>query len=118
MRRRPRHGVVLLEAIVALTILTVAALASVAMVRQAVESARRAEVTEGEIRKASAFMDAIALWPRADLDRHLGNRAEGPWRLVIDRPVPTLYLVALTDSLSRRELVRTALYRPLPPNAP
>ena len=118
MRRRTRPGVVLLEAIVALTILTVAALASVVMARQAVESVRRAEIAEADLRRASAFMDAIALWPRADLDRHLGNRAEGPWRLTIERPVPTLYLVALTDSLSRRELVRTALYRPLPPNAP
>jgi hypothetical protein len=118
MRPRPRHGVVLLEAIVALTILTVAALASAAMVRQAVESVRRARGAERDLRKASAFMDAIALWPRADLDRHLGNRAEGPWRLEIDRPVSTLYLVVLTDSVSRRELVRTALYRSEPLRAP
>ena len=113
MRRRPRPGVVLLEAIVALTIVTIAALASVAMVRQGIESVRQSQTIEQEVRKASAFVEAIALWPRADLDRHVGNRAEGPWRLTVDRPIPTLYLVALTDSLSRRELVRTALYRPV-----
>jgi type II secretory pathway pseudopilin PulG len=118
MRRKSRHGVVLLEAIVALTILTVAGLATVAIVRQAIDSVRRAQDAELEIRHASAFMDAIALWPRADLDRHLGDRSEGPWRLVIDRPVPTLYLVVLTDSSSRRELVRTALYRPESKSAP
>jgi type II secretory pathway component PulJ len=118
MRRRPRRGVVLLEAIVALTILTIAALASAAMVRQAVDSVRRARETERDIRQISAFMEAIALWPRADLDRHLGNRPEGSWRLQIERPVATLYIVALTDSLSRGELVRTALYRPEPPSAP
>jgi hypothetical protein len=118
VRRKPRHGVALLEAIVALTILTVTALATVGMVRQGIDTARRAEVAGAEIRRASAFMDAIALWPRADLDRHLGNRAEGPWLLTIDRPTPTLYLVALADSLSRRELLRTALYRPEPPGAP
>ena len=118
MRRRERGGVVLLEAIVALTLLTVAMLASVAMVRQAIDSVHRARDAERETRQASAFMDAIALWPRADLDRHLGNRPEGRWRLAIDRPVPALYLVALTDSSSHRELVRTALYRPVPPNAP
>ena len=95
-----------------------AALATVGIVRQGIDSARRAEAAETEIRRASAFMDAIALWPRADLDRHLGDRAEGPWRLIIDRPVPTLYLVVLTDSLSRRELLRTALYRPEPHGAP
>lgn len=118
MRRKTRDGVVLLEAIVALTILTVAGLASVAMVRQAVDSVRLAQQTEAEIRQASAFMEAVALWPRADLDRHLGNRPEGNWRLAIDRPVPTLYLVVLTDSSGRRELVRTALFRAEPVNAP
>lgn len=118
MRRKTRVGVVLLETIVALTILTVAALASVAMVRQGIDTVHRAQDLERDVRKASTFMDAIALWPRTDLDRHLGNRAEGPWRLSIDRPVPTLYLVALSDSLSHRELVRTALYRPVPPGEP
>lgn len=118
MRRRSQCGVVLLEAIVALTILTVAALATVGVVRQAIDTVRRAEDAEAEIRRASAFMDAIALWPRADLDRHLGDRAEGRWRLGIDRPVPTLYLVTLKDSSGRWGLVRTALYRPEPPGAP
>jgi type II secretory pathway pseudopilin PulG len=118
MRHKPRHGVVLLEAIVALTILTVACLATAGMVRQSVDSVRRAEVAEADVRKASAFLDAIALWPRADLDRHLGNHAEGVWRLQIDRPVPTLYLVALTDSVSRHELLGTALYRAVPADAP
>lgn len=118
MRRRARKGVVLLEAIVAITILTIAGLASVAMVREAVESVRFAQQAEGEIRRASAFMDAIALWPRADLDRHLGNRPEGLWRLSVERPAPTLYLVVLTDSSGRRELVRTALFRAEPINAP
>ena len=117
MRRRTRSGIVLLEAIVALTIVTVAMLATVAIVGQGVDSVRQAQLSEAEVRRASAFMDAIALWPRADLDRHLGNRAEGAWRLSVDRPVPTLYLVALTDSLSHRELIRTAIYRFEPPNA-
>jgi type II secretory pathway pseudopilin PulG len=118
VRRRRREGIVLLEAIMALTIVTIAALASVMMVRQAIDTVRRAQRAEIDIRRASAFLDAVALWPRADLDRHLGDRAEGAWRLVIERPVPVLYLVALTDSSSRRELVRTALYRPEPTRAP
>jgi type II secretory pathway component PulJ len=118
VHRKSRAGVVLLEAIVALTILTVAALASVAMVRQAIDSAQRAQETERDVRKASAFMEAIALWPRADLDRHLGDRPEGSWRLTIERPVRTIYLVALTDSSSHRELLHTALFRPETPYAP
>lgn len=110
---RRRAGVALLEALVALVILTVAGLSATLAVRQGFESVRRAEAADAEMRSASAFLDAVALWTRADLDQRLGNRSEGAWRLQIDRPVPTLYLVALADSTGDRELLRTALYRPV-----
>jgi type II secretory pathway pseudopilin PulG len=113
-----RNGIALLEALVALTIITVAGLAATAAVRQGAEVVRRAEATDADVRTASAFLDAVALWPREDLDRHLGDRPEGPWRLHVDRPIPTLYLVALTDSTDTRVLLHTALYRPLPPETP
>ena len=102
----------LLEAIVALTILVSAGAAIVAMLAQsmhAVESARRAD---REMREASGYLHVVALWPRDDLDRHLGERGQGPWRMRIDRPAPTTYVVLLTDSSGRRELLRTTLYRP------
>ena len=112
---RPRAGIALLEALIALTILTVAGLAATAAVRQGADSVRRAEAADADLRVASAFLDAVALWPRADLDRHLGDRPEGIWRLRIDRPVPTLYLVMLSDSTGTRTLLRTALYRSVTP---
>jgi hypothetical protein len=37
--------------------------------------------------------------------------SDRPWRLRIDRPTPTLYLVVLRDSVGR-ELLRTSLFRP------
>ena len=117
-RRAGRAGIALLEALVALTILTVAGLAATAAVRQGADSVRRAEAADADLRAASALLDAVALWPRADLDRHLGDRPEGVWRLRIDRPIPTLYLVTLSDSTGARMLVHTALYRPVPPGAP
>jgi type II secretory pathway pseudopilin PulG len=112
--RSPRAGIALLEALVALTILTVAGLAATAAVRQGGDSVRRAEAADAELRQASAFLEAVALWPRADLDRHLGDRPEGVWRLRLDRPIPTLYLVMLSDSTGTRTLLHTALYRPVP----
>jgi type II secretory pathway pseudopilin PulG len=104
--------------LVALTILTVAGLAATAAVRQGADSVRRAEAADTDLRQASAFLDAVALWPRADLDRHLGDRPEGVWRLRLDRPIPTLYLVTLADSSGARTLLRTALYRPVPAGTP
>lgn len=113
--RRP--GAVLLEAIVALVIL---AAAGTAMVTLAAESARamdRAHVAERALARADAFFHAVALWPREDLDRHLGMHPQGPWLLRIERPMPTLYEATLLDSAGSRVLLRTTLYRPEAPDA-
>ena len=70
-----------------------------------------AAATERDIRAASAFLDAVVLWPRDDLDRHMGTRREGPWLLTVDRRDSTLYHVTVFDSLGRRQLVETIVYR-------
>lgn len=112
---RRRRGAALLEAIVALTLLAFAAGSAIALSHQAAESVRRGRAAELAIRDASAFLEAVALWPREDLDRRLGDRAQGAWRLRIDRPTPTLYVVSLTDAEGGRVLLHTALYRPEAP---
>ncbi len=129
-RGRGRAGVALLEAMVALTILAMAGIWAIAMASEAGAAVRRAHAADEEIRRASAFLDAVALWPRADLDRHLGDRPEGRWILHVERPAPTLYTVVLSTAIDTvaglpdakpmggRELLRTALYRPEAPNVP
>lgn len=109
---RSEAGAGLLEAIVAVAILAFAGVAAVTAVAESMAAVRRAREADAELRDANAFLEAIALWPREDLDRRLGNRPQGPWRLVIERPLPTLYTVVLTDSASGRILLRTSLYRP------
>ena len=111
---RDRRGAVLLEAMVALAILSAAGLAAVALVSQGADAVRRARAADAEVRQASAFLHAVALWPREDLDRRLGERPQGRWKLVIQRPTPTLYEVVLADSALARELLRTTLFRPEP----
>ncbi|HWG53381.1 MAG TPA: type II secretion system protein [Gemmatimonadaceae bacterium] len=111
-RRAARPGMVLLEVIVAMTILAVGGASLVALASASLDAVRRAYAAEEDATRASAFLDAVALWPRADLDRHLGSRAEGPWRLEIERPEPTLYEVSVSDSAHDHPIVATALYRP------
>jgi hypothetical protein len=101
----------LIEAIIALTILTTAALSLVALAAQGSRTIVQARDAETELRRASAFMDVVTLWTRADLDRRLGTRDQGRWKLRIDRPVPTLYEISLLDSTETRELLRTSVYR-------
>lgn len=110
-RTAARPGAALLEVIVALTILSVAGLATLTASRQAADAVERAKRADEETRAASAFLDAVSLWPRADLDRHLGVRDEGRWHLRVERPAPTLYRVALTDTSDVRVLLATSLYR-------
>ena len=110
--RAPRRGAALLEALVALTILATAGVSLIALALDSARTVERTRRSERELRAATRFMDAVALWPRADLDRHLGDRTEGAWNLRIDRPTPTLYVALLRDSAETHEILRTTLYRP------
>ncbi|MEO8564648.1 MAG: hypothetical protein ABI601_21415 [bacterium] len=75
------------------------------------DDVRRAQRRDGEIARASSLMEAVALWPREDLERHLGAHHQGQWMLDIQRPTETLYTVELLDSGDTKALLYTALYR-------
>ena len=85
-RRRSlqRRGMVLLEVIVGLTILAVSATTMVELAGESLQAVARANDADAEVHRADAFLQAVALWPRADLDRHLGDRLEGPWTMRVD----------------------------------
>jgi len=106
-----RNGMVLLEVIVALTILAMSATTMAALAAASVTAVGRAEAADHAAAQADGLLEAVALWPRADLDRHLGDRAEGPWDMRIDRPSRALYTVTLCDSAGRAVL-HTSLFRP------
>jgi hypothetical protein len=108
---RRRTGVALLEAMIALVIITIAGTTMIALTSASGQAVAHARTADRELRAASAYLDVVALWPRDDLDRHLGDRQQGPWRMRIDRPTPTIYVVTMLDSTGQRSLLRTALYR-------
>ena len=116
MQRAKRPGAVLLEVMVALAILASAGVTVVSLAAESARAVTRARDAEGELRAANAFFNTVALWPRADLDRHLGDRRQGRWVMRVDRPYPTLYVVTLSDSSTRALILRTSLYRPAEPH--
>jgi prepilin-type N-terminal cleavage/methylation domain-containing protein len=118
MRRRPRQGMTLLEVLVALAILSAGALSIAALGAQSWRAVHAARDADRSTADASAFLDAVALWPREELDQRLGDRVQQPWRLRIDRPLPTLYVVTLADSSGRDTILATSLFRPEAPRAP
>lgn len=66
---------------------------------------------EQQVAAAGRLLSTVSLWNRADLDRHLGRRAEGQFRMGVNRVAPTLYEVMLVDSLSGTPLLSTLVYR-------
>jgi hypothetical protein len=114
---RERTGMVLLEVIVSLTIFVIAALSATVWLRQVVLSVEHVDAVVDEVGRASNYLDIIALWPREDLDRHLGVRREGPWMVRVDRKTQSLYGVTVWDSTGTRTLLQTYLYRSEPVHA-
>ena len=116
MRKRPgdRRGAVLLEALIALAVLATIGSAAAWSASEAMRAVGHVHEEEMRVRSAARLLTATSLWPRADLDRHLGSRGQGPWRMRIDRPRSSLYEVSLTDTLTGRVLLRTSLWRPEP----
>jgi len=109
---RRKSGVILLEVMLALAIVAVAGAALLALSAGSLDAITRGIRSEVRMREASAFLSTVSLWPAEDLDRRLGARAQGKYTLVIQRPSPALYEVALLDGGSQVELLRTVLFRP------
>ena len=108
----------LLEVIVALTIFVIAGLSVAVWVRQTLLSVDHARDAVIAVSTASRYLDRMALWPREDLDRHLGARREGPWIVTVDRVTPTIYSVAIHDNGATKALLQTWLYRAIPVQQP
>lgn len=113
MRGVHPRGAALLEVLAALAVLTIAGLSATGAVLQSVHTMEQATAGELRLRQASRFLEAVALWTAEDYDRRLGERAQGPWRLHIERAAGTLYVLTLADSAApTRPLLRTTVHRP------
>ena len=106
-----RRGAVLLEAIVALAILGSAGVVIVSLAAESTRAVERARSSEREVRAADDFLANVSLWSRADLDRHLGDRHQGPWMMRVLRPRQDLYTVTLRDTATGRPMLATSLFR-------
>lgn len=111
---RERRGAALLEALVALAVLATVGSTAAWTASESLRAVARAHERENETRAVARLLTAASLWSREDLDRHLGTRAQGRWRMRIDRPRPTRYDVSVADSATGAVLLRTSVWRPEP----
>jgi type II secretory pathway pseudopilin PulG len=114
---RAKSGMMLLEVILAIAILAVAGSAMLGGLLQSFHAVHQAGEAESEVIEAAAFLDAVTLWSRSELDQRLGERRQGRWWLTISRPAVTLYVIGVADS-AHRPILQTAIYRPEPDDAP
>jgi len=94
-----------------MTIFAIAGTATLVRAAQARHALVLSMASEDRLNAASAFLDHVVLWPREDLDRHLGTHPQGPWWMDIEHPVADLYTIAIADSGSHQELLDTIVYR-------
>lgn len=108
---RSRRAAVLLEVLAALTIVSVVGAAIGASLSQARHSLHRSQRATDEVTIASELLEVVAMWPVADLDRHLGSRVEGKMVLRLSRSARALYEATVWDSTGTRMLLTTTIFR-------
>ena len=111
--RRSRHGVALLETLIALAILSIAGLSVVVLVDSLIRAQAEAVKREETITTAGRVLAAVTLLRREELDQRLGSRELGEFVLGIQRPERSLYRIAISEeAFPAVELLATVVYRP------
>ena len=108
-----RRGAALLEVLIALAILGGTGVAFIGALAEPLSAARREAAREGTLAAADRVLSAMTLLTRDDLDRRLGRRAAGEFTILVDRPTPVLYRIAVAERVApERELLVTVVHRP------
>lgn len=89
------RGAVLLEVLVALTILTVAGLSLVGLLSAGVRAEQDALRRERVLADEERVLAAMTLLTRGDLDRRLGRHDVGEFVVNVQRPERTLYRIVI-----------------------
>jgi prepilin-type N-terminal cleavage/methylation domain-containing protein len=106
-------GMTLIEVLVALSVLVGSAVPLVALAHD--ELIRTAQVSREEARynRASQAMTRIALLPRTDLERRLGEHVVAGFAVSVQLPSPDLFRLAVADTAEpAHALLVTVVYRP------
>lgn len=110
---RARRGLALLEVLLGIALLGSAGLGVVLALRHASVAEAAAGEEERRLGAADRVLAAMTLLRRRELDQRIGARRVGRFVVLVERPEPMLYRIALRDSSAPgRELLTTVVYRP------
>jgi hypothetical protein len=106
-----RMGVVLLECLVALSLLGVAIVSISPFLAGLMHTPHRTVVADETLVKGDQLLSAISLWSRHELDLRLGVRSQGPFFVGIHRVGEELYHVSISTDRAHAPLLSTRLWR-------
>lgn len=111
--RGPRAGAILLEVLIAVTLLGLGGSAVGLLLSSYMMDAHRRLATEGQENAAGQVLALHALLGRRELEQRIGSQAAGPFVVRVTRPTPDIFRIAVSDvERAEGELVVTLLYRP------
>lgn len=104
---RNQRGALLLEAMLALTILATVAVAMLGAIAAATAVDGRFQAAEREMARADRLLAGYTLLGRTDLERRIGTAPAGEFIVVVTRPERELFRVAIARGpTGQRELLR------------
>ena len=113
MPRQSERGVILLEVLVALSILATAVVSLVALHDAGLRAQARAAAEEAVVTDADRLLTALSLLTGAEYTQRLGTHPVGPYLVDIQRPEPGLFRIGLRLAAEpASELLATVVYRP------
>lgn len=108
------RGVVLLEVLIAVTIVSTVGIASIAFLVTAQDSYERLTSRETEMQAAERVLTATTLLTRSELEQRIGVREVADFVVSVDRPEPSLFRLGVAPAARpAAEVLSTLVYRPL-----
>lgn len=107
-----RDGAVLVEALVALTIITLVGVTALGLVAESISAHERLVLREVELEVAESLVIQMSLLDGAALTQRLGVREAGSYLIWVDRPEPNLFRVGISPvNRPEAELLATLFHR-------
>jgi hypothetical protein len=100
----------LLEALAAILLIGTAAVALVTLVEQSARALETARATDARLSRAARVLERATIMSRVELEARLGVTRLHGWDLAVERPVPTIFVVTVLDTLGGKVL-GTAIYK-------
>jgi hypothetical protein len=107
-----RSGAVLLEAMIALTMIAIAGVGMVTYLGQTIESLRQVHSRDRDTRAASVELDRLSLLTSRELAARIGRSRVSCCELVVEPLTPVLYRLALADTATGAFILETSVYAP------